>query len=360
LTPAKHALASFTECKAYFTELLEIKKKQLYIGESEKGTMDLLGTMIKASSESAPDLAAPDPKAYLTKEEIIGNSFIFLFAGHDTSANSLHYTLLYLAIALVDQIKLQADVDKIVGAKPVEEWDYHVHMPKLYNSMVGAALNEQMRLVPAISSIPKISNGDQMVKIDGRQHIIPGDIFIHINVVATNRNPRYWPSVKSKVTGKQNDMDDFVPERWLPGGDLNGIVKHGKVEKENVADGLESASFETKTSNSLHPPEKGAFITFSDGPRACPGRRFAQVEITAVLAAIFQRYSVELDVGYWASDEQVEKMSVAERRELYAKAVANARQKIRNSVQNITLQLKRGDKIPLRFVERGSERFKEL
>ena len=98
-------------------------------------------------------------------------------------------------------------------------------------------------------------------------------------------------------------------------------------------------------------------MTLSDGPRACPGRRFAQVEITAVLAAIFQMYSVELDVGEWASDEEVERMGVGEKREVYARAVESARLKIRRSVQQITLQLRRGDSIPLRFVERGGERF---
>ncbi|EPE35655.1 Cytochrome P450 [Glarea lozoyensis ATCC 20868] len=345
----KRALKAFNECKAYFTELVEIKKKELYLGESEKGTMDLLGPMLRASTEGSPDLQLPDPQSYLTKEEIIGNSFIFLFAGHETSANSIHFTLLFLAISLATQRKVQADIDAIVGDLPAERWDYHTHMPKLYNSMVGASLNEQMRLVPAICSIPKISSGDQNVRVDGRDFVIPDDTFIHINVVGTNRNPRYWPKFKSQITGKEHDMDDFVPERWL-----NGAKRESS---DKLVDGLETASFETSTATSLRGPEKGAFMTFSDGPRACPGRRFAQVEITAVLAAIFQRYSVELDVGEWASEKELKDMGKVERKALYDVAIQSAREKIRRSRQNITLQLARGDRIPLRFVRKGGERF---
>lgn len=37
------AYQAFHECTTYFGELLDIKKKQMNLGESEQGTMDLLG-----------------------------------------------------------------------------------------------------------------------------------------------------------------------------------------------------------------------------------------------------------------------------------------------------------------------------
>ena len=122
-------------------------------------------------------------------------------------------------------------------------------------------------------------------------------------------------------------------------------------------DGLENASFDT---GALLIPPKGAFMTFSDGLRSCPGRRFAQAEVTAVLTAIFQKYSVELDVTEWASDEEVEAMGWDERHMLYAKAIERARVALRRCEQFITLQLKSGEAIPFRFVERGRERFADL
>ena len=39
-------------------------------------------------------------------------------------------------------------------------------------------------------------------------------------------------------------------------------------------------------------PPKGQFIPWADGPRNCPGQKFAQVEFVAVLATLFQKHRV--------------------------------------------------------------------
>lgn len=259
---------------------------------------------------------------------------------------------------------MQSQIDSIVGTLPPSKWEYNVHMPKLYNSLVGATLNEEMRLIPAIPNIPKYTNGNQVIKVDGRDVELDDDIFIHLNVVGVNRNPKFWKTAKSELTGEEHDMDDFSPKRWLP--DIttdnqptqNGIKENGHSKHTKEEEALSTPSFLTTTPTSLRPPEKGAFLSFSEGPRVCPGRRFAQVEITAVLAFIFQKYSVELDVREWASDEEVAKMSKEERQKVYGEASKVAREKIRRGEQFITLQLLREDKVGLRFVERGGERFR--
>ncbi|KAH6701999.1 cytochrome P450 monooxygenase-like protein [Leptodontidium sp. MPI-SDFR-AT-0119] len=344
------AYQAFNECMTYFGELLDIKKKQMNLGESEKGTMDLLGPMIKANyTETGPDSkAANSTQATLSREEILGNSFIFLFAGHETTANNIHFSILLLAMNISAQRRMQADIDCILGSKPTSEFSYLNDMPRLYNSMVGAVLLEELRLVPAILNIPKQANGEQTVIMDGKQITFPDKMFLHLNVVGTNRNPRYWP----------DSPNDFMPERWLPrgipGSDSSQVLEKG--EKDNV-DGLETASFETSGAASLFKPIKGSYISFSEGQRACPGRRFAQVESTAVLSTVFQKHSVELDVSSWASDEEVERMGREERRVLYEKAIERADKVMRRSEQMITLQMLPGDEVPVRFVERGTERF---
>ncbi|KAK0100414.1 hypothetical protein ONS96_007691 [Cadophora gregata f. sp. sojae] len=348
----KTAYQAFHECVIYFGELLDIKKYQMKLGESEEGTMDLLGPMIKANyAEVIPDSKTTNQtSATLTREEILGNSFIFLFAGHETTANNIHFSILLLAMNISTQRRMQADIDCILGSKPASEFSYLNDMPRLWNSMVGAVLLEELRLVPAILNIPKQSNGEQTVTVDGKQIMFPDKMFLHLNVVGTNRNPRYWPE----------SPNEFVPERWLPHGssvkDTSQVFEKIDRGKETV-DGLETASFETSGGTSLFKPTKGSFISFSEGQRACPGRRFAQVESTAVLSTIFQNYSVELDVSSWASDEEVERMGSENRRELYGKALKRAKEIIRRSEQTITLQMLPGDEVPVRFVERGKERF---
>jgi hypothetical protein len=126
---------------------------------------------------------------------------------------------------------------------------------------------------------------------------------------------------------------------------------------EKQIDGMEVASFEVH--GSLFRPVKGAYMSFSEGPRACPGRRFAEVEVTAVLSSVFKQYSVELDVSTWARDEEVERMSPQEKIDVYGKAQQRARDLIRGSITTFSLKME-GDPVPVRFVKRGEERFSGL
>ena len=282
--------------------------------------------------------------------------WIFLFAGHETSGNTIHFALLFLATALDTQAHLQADIDSIVGSRPLEDWTYEIDMGRLYLSMVGATMNETLRLMPPIIDIPKIVRGDpQTLNFDGKTVTVPTNTFIHLSAAGVHRNPRYWPHSPSKIANKSHDLDDFVPKRWLPSCKKSADATE-PTASSNAAnvDGLENAFFES--GDGLFIPTKGAFIPFSEGARSCPGRRFAQIEITAAIAVIFKTYSAELDVSEWASDAEVEQMGKDERRALYEKAKAKARKLISESETIITLQM-RGAYMPVRFVKRGEERF---
>lgn len=308
--------------------------------------------MVKANYEGDTEKGqAKSPSTSLSKAEILGNCFIFFFAGHETTANNIHFSIIYLAMELPAQKFMQDEIDEIVGDKPTSEWSYYNDMPRLYNSMVGAVIHEELRLVPAIPNLPKTAVGDQTITMDGKQYVIPADTFVHMNIVSLHRNPKYWPE----------DPNQFMPERWLPSlNETSG--KKEKIESavdEDVEPGG-AASFDTTGSASLMKPEKGSYIPFSDGARGCPGKRFAQVESTAVLSAIFQKYSVELDVSDWATDGEVEDMSKEEKARVYAKATKRAKDMIARAEQVITVQLLPGDKVPVRFVERGQERFSVL
>jgi cytochrome P450 len=292
----------------------------------------------------------------MTKQDVIANSWIFLFAGHETSANTLHFAFLFLAIDLASQVHVQEDIDSIVGSRPLEEWTYEIDMGHLYTSMVGATMNETLRLMPPVIDIPKTVKGaPQSLIVAGKALTVPANTIIHINAVGVQRNPEYWPHSPSKESNKAHDLDDFVPTRWL-------LPTRTSVNKtETMAPNEENGRVRTEKASpepgeGLFTPIKGSFVPFSEGARACPGRRFAQVEITAVLAVIFKAYTVELDVNEWASDEEVEKMGTDERKVLYEKAKAKARKLMRGSESIVTLQML-GTNMPVRFVKRGDERF---
>jgi cytochrome P450 len=293
--------------------------------------------------------------AYLTKQEVIGNSWIMLFAGHESTGNTTHFELTFLAIALDSQATLQADIDKILDTRPTEKWTYESDMGRLYQSMVGATMNETLRLCPPIIDIPKIvRENPKSLNWDGKTATVPPNTMIHLSACSVGRNPRYWPHSPSKISSRKHDLDDFVPERWLRGSKkANGATdSNDSSDSENVS-GIKNASFES--GGGLFVPPKGAFVPFSEGARSCPGKRFAQVEIMAVLAVIFKTYTVELDVREWASDEEIEAMGKEERRSVYEKAMVKARRLVQESETIIALKMH--GKVPVRFVARGSDKF---
>lgn len=149
-------------------------------------------------------------------------------------------------------------------------------------------------------------------------------------------------------------MNDYIPQRWTSSMPKNTLATEEDVGID-AGDDLEKGSFESSGVGSLFAPARGAYLPFAEGPRSCPGKRFAQVEMTAVLASIYQEYSVELDVGKWASDAEVDRMSKSERKALYEKAIEATRKIIDDSIVEIALKML--TVVPLRIVKRGEERF---
>jgi cytochrome P450 len=252
-------------------------------------------------------------------------------------------------------MQLKSDIDERVGSRPIASWNYQVDMRNLFNSLVGAVLHETLRLMPPVIHIPKTNRGaPKQVTVDGRTITIPGNnTYIHMECCTIHRSTRYWPHSPSKITSCSDDLDDFVPGRWLENAGTSSL----DARSEKQVDVMEVASFEVQ--GSLFRPVKGAHMPFAEGPRVCPGRRFAEVEATVVLSLVFKLYSVELGVSAWASDAEVEKMSPEKKRDVYGKAQKRARDLIRGSISTFSLKME-GDPVPVRFVRRGKERFARL
>ncbi|KAJ3005725.1 UNVERIFIED_CONTAM: hypothetical protein HDU68_004498 [Siphonaria sp. JEL0065] len=186
----------------------------------------------------------------LTKSELKGNSFIFLLAGHETTAGTLTFALGLLALHRDKQEALYNDVKAILGDTDVPKYS---DFSKLKYAM--AVLNESLRLFPPVIAIPKFTATETL---NLGPFVFPPRTNITIATPGLHFNPKAWGS----------DATVFRPERFLEDNDEAG-----------------------KGTSRL------GFAPFSEGPRGCLGKKFAQVEFIALLTLISLKYRISVPDG---------------------------------------------------------------
>ncbi|KAJ3325460.1 hypothetical protein HDV06_004319 [Boothiomyces sp. JEL0866] len=237
------------EFSLYMKELLDDAKNR-------KGDGNLLNALAQSvETEEGTEKG-------FTEQEIYGNLFVFLFAGHETTAGTLNFAMAELARAPAVQQRIYQEVQTVCGDGPVE---YH-HLKQM--PYVHAVMNEALRKYPPVLFIPKCVEQDQKLG----PYTIPAGTIVDLHTHALHYNAKYWG----------DDALEFKPERWF--ADQNA-AKDSTVVAEMVKKDLPLKSFFSYN--------KYAFIPFSEGIRSCLGKRFAEIEIVTVLSMLCQRFTFE-------------------------------------------------------------------
>ncbi|KAF8579905.1 cytochrome P450 [Ramaria rubella] len=221
-----------------------------------------------------------DPEKRLTDAELLSNVFIFLVAGHETTAHTMSFILGHLALYPAVQEKLFEELrsiwpetEDIVQAEesfpdlsrfvsdflnlsqtlPAEYWS------KEYTT---AVFRESLRHFPVAPRLPKTVLKDTVLHSRSRYTAGPGSKqesvavpkggLVVMDIMATHFNTAYWGE----------DAKDFRPERFID------------------------------TPEYRWPRE--AFLPFSLGTRVCIGQRAGYVQTIAILAHIIRQYQVSL------------------------------------------------------------------
>ena len=247
-------------------------------------------------------------------------------AGYETSANTLAYAILLLACHPDLQKAMQLDIDAILGDKPSNQWSFESDFPKLLDGYVGAVMNETLRLFSVLPFHPKCTREAPVpLTLNGHDYVVPADTLILMNTSATHRNPKFWPSAVPKCAdGPPYPVSSFDPGQWL----RNNSDEKGTARPFS--------------------PRPGSWIPFSEGARACLGKRFAQAEFCAVMATVFKYYSVELVVEGRESGKEVKKSE-------WAKARRAAEKELSDGV-GFLMSLKMNGTVPVQLKKRGEER----
>jgi cytochrome P450 len=111
LRPKKHQEAH-TTFSHYVTSMVAMRK-------ADGGGNTLLDLLVAAEG--------------LSEEEVMGNLFVFIVAGHETTAGTMYYALMLLALHPEMQSWVRENVDEALGGRgsDVETWKYEEVFPKL-------------------------------------------------------------------------------------------------------------------------------------------------------------------------------------------------------------------------------------
>ncbi|KAL0572355.1 hypothetical protein V5O48_009611 [Marasmius crinis-equi] len=185
----------------------------------------------------------------LSDRDLIGNVFVMLFAGHETTANTLAATLALLAINPEAQDEVLKHIIDVVG------WDRDPTFAD-YNDLnkVLAAFFEALRLFPPAYMMIRAATEDIVLDIPkprGEEGVqpchVPKGVWTVVDMIGMYRNPRYF-----------EDAEEYRPSRWH-----------------------------------TTPNDSEQFTAFSFGPRACIGRKFATTEAICFLTMLLRDFEVE-------------------------------------------------------------------
>ena len=277
-------------------------------------------------------MASDDNLNPISPEALLGNIFIFMFAGHEANANTLNFIIILLACHPDIQAQLQAELDRIFGSIEPGDWTMEAFYPALSNSLVGAVISEASRLFTVLPYIPKASpTSPQSIRLADKQYIVPANMLVLVNTSAIHRHPANWPPPPLRdpemTLTASNPVDAFNPHLWL----------NHDAEKQD-----------DQRPQRLLTPKHGTYLPFSEGARVCLGKRFAQVEMVASVARIFKEYSVELVTD--CSDDA----SLPMKSQKWDEARRAAVREMSAGVE-FRMSMRLVGKVPVKFVKRGDE-----
>ncbi|KIM86789.1 hypothetical protein PILCRDRAFT_64934 [Piloderma croceum F 1598] len=180
----------------------------------------------------------------------VGNVFLLLIAGHETTGHTLAATLGLLGLYQDVQDEILQHILDVVGPTRVPTFaDYDALFKVL------GAFQEALRMFPAGSLMIRIPTEDTLLSLPnpiGEQGSKPLPVSkgqrVIVDMIGVQYNPRYFP-----------EPEKYKPSRWY------GAKTSAEVE----------------------------FSAFSIGPRQCIGRKFATTEAVAFLTLLVRDWKVE-------------------------------------------------------------------
>ena len=232
-------------------------------------------------------------------KDLLDEAITLLFAGQDTSAATLSWTLHLLSLHPDKQDRVAKEVRSVLGSSGTKSVTKSMTSQMPY---LDAVIKESMRLYPVAPFIVRKLTSDITIPIEEElasdetesatedssdpsnqaelSHIkesdktctMPASTFACIWIYALHRNPKLW-----------NRPNDFLPERWID----------PELREQDASQ-----------------KEVGAYMPFAIGPRNCLGQPVAHVVLRILLSRIVNKYVI-LDPKFEAMRKLSQEENVA-------------------------------------------------
>ena len=188
--------------------------------------------------------AADQPGSGIDDDQVAGNVLTMLLAGEDTTANTLAW-MIYLLWQNPPALRTATDeVRRVCGDAATLTLE---NMAQL--DFIEACAHETMRLKPVAPQLP----------LETLRDTVLGDVFLPKKTVVIN-----LMRVDSVSESHVPQASAFLPQRWLEGGEPGAVA--GSAKRISMP--------------------------FGAGPRICPGRYLALLEMKMAMATLLGRFDI--------------------------------------------------------------------
>ncbi|KAI0754753.1 cytochrome P450 [Daedaleopsis nitida] len=225
-------------------------------GENQK---DMMSILVKAN-------ASENPKQRLSEQEMTSQVATLVLAGHETTSNIMTWLLRELAERPDYQSKMREET-RAMRARISARGDTDFSMSDM-DSMTYcvAAVKEVLRLHPVVYTIMRVARRDDVIPLaypvttstgeSVKDISVPKGTNIFVSLWGYNRLPHIWG----------DDANEFNPQRF---------VEHEKMGETYVG----------VTAN---------LMSFSAGPQACIGWRFAMMEMQTIIIELIENFEFHI------------------------------------------------------------------
>lgn len=222
----KHLVRAVQEVEKVILALIELRR------QSPENHHDLLSLFLQARDDDGQGM---------TDTQLRDELITLFLAGHETTANSLLWTLCLLSTHPDIEAQLQDELRTVLAGRTPGAEDY----PNL--TFTQQVIRESLRLYPPVWWMSREPLTDWVCD----DVLIPAGSEVGISPWVMHRDPQHYP-----------DPQEFRPQRWT-GEFQQALPRH-------------------------------AYFPFGGGPRLCIGNNFALMEMALVLATLLQDFHIQV------------------------------------------------------------------